>query len=62
MMADRVIVSADELKAHWFSDECSHFGEDYSTGHRFVVMENGTEYATPHAEISAALRGEHKDG
>lgn len=48
------MVTEAELKAKWFSDEAHGMIHDHQTGEKVVVMSDGTEYATPFAELGGA--------
>lgn len=50
-MGQRIKVTEDELKRHWFSDKATGMVHDYQTDEKVVVMEDGTEYATPFDEL-----------
>jgi hypothetical protein len=50
-MAERVMVTEEELKRLWFSDESTGMIHDHQQGHKVVVMADGTEYATPFDEL-----------
>lgn len=51
-MAERVMVTEAELKRHWFSDQATGMIHDHQQGHKVVVMADGTEYATPLADLT----------
>ena len=51
-MGERIRVSEDELKRLWFSDESTGMIHDHSTQTKVVVMQDGTEYETPFAELT----------
>jgi hypothetical protein len=57
-MAERIHVTAAELKRLWFSDDATGMTHDHQTGHVVVQMRDGTEYACTFEEHSAQLRGE----
>jgi len=52
-MSERVMVSEAELKRLWFSDDATGMIHDHQQGHKVVVMADGTEYATPFADLEA---------
>jgi hypothetical protein len=50
---ERKRVTEPELKRLWFSDQATGMIHDHQTGEKVVVMEDGTEYATPFADLAA---------
>jgi hypothetical protein len=50
---ERKRVTEAELKRLWFSDQATGMIHDHQTGEKVVVMEDGTEYATPFADLAA---------
>ena len=50
-MTDRVMVTEEELRELWFSNESTGMIHDHQHGHKVVVMADGTEYATPFTEL-----------
>lgn len=55
-MADRIRISADELKAKWMGAHSSGMIHDHQTREVVVVMNDGTEFACSFEDHSAALR------
>lgn len=51
------MVTEAELKAHWFSAEATGMIHDHQQGHKVVVMADGTEYATPFADLADSIYG-----
>lgn len=49
---DRIRVTETVLKEHWFSPEAEGMIHDHQTGEKVVRMVDGTEYATPFAELA----------
>jgi hypothetical protein len=56
-MAERIHVTAAELKRHWFSDAAVAMIHDHQTGHVVARMSDGTEYACTFAEHAAERGG-----
>lgn len=53
-MSDRIRVTEAELKRLWFSDDADTMIHDHQTGEKAVRLKDGTEYATPFAELTGA--------
>jgi hypothetical protein len=53
--ADRIRLTAAELKAKWFSPDASGMIHDHQTGEVVVQMQDGAEYACTFEEHAAEL-------
>lgn len=59
-MSARIRVPVDQLREKWMDPDAVGLANNLKLGVRIVTMADGTQYETPLAEVSAALKVEEE--